>query len=485
MGNCSSKNHRRNSTEQKSIQGLLPIGDLAMQNYVIENLVFASGSTEGYSYAGAMKALEKLCLLQGIKRFAGVGTGAIAAALLALGFCSKEILTAFNEYRDNVLFDDQGDDFLKNFVKNYGCNSGAKFLDWFGRLLKSKSFSPEVSFLEFYEKTGKELCVVVTNVDKLVLEYCHPKTTPDLPIKVAVLMSLSTPGIFAPIKYGPRIEKYHYVSGSLMCNYPIHSFDGWWLSMDAKDSILNQLDTLDQYLMPDKLFDHRNGRTLGFFHISKHQETIYKEFVDRLLDAGADLQTPRTALGTKYNTASQKRLTAVEKFSRLRKACKMFLLIADELEDEGKITLDCFAWNIYTLQWISQDDWVLFFPEFGSKLDDLKSFLSSLVNRDYDLTKSSLRGFLQNKLLSLLDDFSGYFKNRVINLHTYFNMVFGVLPYSAKILAKSDYDRSVGILCGHVGGCDIDLDEADQKFLYRQGWNATVSYFRQIDKRNR
>lgn len=50
------------------------------------------------------------------------------------------------------------------------------------------------SFFQLYEKTGKELCVVVTNLNHMTEEYCHVKTTPDMPIRLAVRMSMAIPG---------------------------------------------------------------------------------------------------------------------------------------------------------------------------------------------------------------------------------------------------------------------------------------------------
>lgn len=49
-------------------------------------------------------------------------------------------------------------------------------------------------YFKLYKKTGNELCIVVTNVNHMVEEYCHVKTTPDMPIRLAVRMSMSIPG---------------------------------------------------------------------------------------------------------------------------------------------------------------------------------------------------------------------------------------------------------------------------------------------------
>lgn len=62
--------------------------------------------------------------------------------------------------------------------------------------MKKKMFS---CFLKLYEKTGKELCVVVTNLNHMTEEYCHVKTTPDMPIRLAVRMSMAIPGDYTPL----------------------------------------------------------------------------------------------------------------------------------------------------------------------------------------------------------------------------------------------------------------------------------------------
>ena len=45
-----------------------------------------------------------------------------------------------------------------------------------------------------WERFGKELCIVVTNLNQMSVEYFHPKTTPNTPIRRAVRMSVALPG---------------------------------------------------------------------------------------------------------------------------------------------------------------------------------------------------------------------------------------------------------------------------------------------------
>ena len=48
--------------------------------------------------------------------------------------------------------------------------------------------------LKLYKLRGVELCVVATNVSTMTAEYCHPKTTPDMSIALAVRCSVALPG---------------------------------------------------------------------------------------------------------------------------------------------------------------------------------------------------------------------------------------------------------------------------------------------------
>lgn len=115
---------------------------------------------------------------------------------------------------------------VNELLHKFGWNSGNKILDWLGTLLKEKYEDADITFQEvsiwyrqsewinwfpnhfwyfrsvlnfslvfqLYEKTGKELCIVVLNLNRMREEYFHPKTTPSTSIRRAVQMSISIPG---------------------------------------------------------------------------------------------------------------------------------------------------------------------------------------------------------------------------------------------------------------------------------------------------
>ena len=105
-----------------------------------------------------------------------------------------------------------------------------------------------MTFYDLYKERGVELCVVVTNLNLMKAEFCHPKTTPDMPIRIAVLMSMAVPCIFAAVPYENNYRGVTdtYVDGGLLCNYPINCYDGWYLSMKTEDSFLTRLQPLSE-----------------------------------------------------------------------------------------------------------------------------------------------------------------------------------------------------------------------------------------------
>ncbi|CAE1238676.1 unnamed protein product [Acanthosepion pharaonis] len=79
-----------------------------------------------------------------------------------------------------------------------------------GNILSNRCNEADLTFLELYERTSIELCVVVTNVNAMRAEYWHRKTTPDMSIREAVYMSLSIPvteATFFTLQYLQIIEE--------------------------------------------------------------------------------------------------------------------------------------------------------------------------------------------------------------------------------------------------------------------------------------
>ncbi len=87
-----------------------------------ENLVFEGGGVKGLSLAASVVELERLGIIDDIKRYAGSSAGAIVASGLAIGYTPHEIVkimvkTDFNKFVDDsfgVVRD------MRRLVKRYG-----------------------------------------------------------------------------------------------------------------------------------------------------------------------------------------------------------------------------------------------------------------------------------------------------------------------------------------------------------------------------
>ncbi|ESO84597.1 hypothetical protein LOTGIDRAFT_168662 [Lottia gigantea] len=136
-----------------------------------------------------------------------------------------------------------------------------------GNHIEKKVGDADITFKQLYKKKGIELCICVTNVNRMDVIFCHVKTTPHLPIRRAVVMSMSIPGYFKASKETLFGSMDVYVDGGLLCNYPIHCFDGWYLSLKPDDSFLTKftpLSNLTNLYDPAVRFGGFNEKTLGF-----------------------------------------------------------------------------------------------------------------------------------------------------------------------------------------------------------------------------
>ncbi|CAG2238060.1 unnamed protein product [Mytilus edulis] len=247
-------------------------------NYPFENIVFEGGGLKGVAFCGSIQVLEELGIYPKIKRFAGTSAGAIKAALIAVGYNSKET-----------------EDFLrKDMFKLFFVASRKRILKALGEAIASKTNgNPDLTFTELYDLYGKELCIVVTNLNHMTEEYCHVKTTPNMPIRLAVRMSMSLPGVFKATKYTINKETNTYVDGGLLCNYPIHCFDGWWLSMKPEDGYLDRLQPLEA--IPSLLerksrfaYDPKTNKTLGVTVFSDYESGVFRYALEKRLGVHLD-----------------------------------------------------------------------------------------------------------------------------------------------------------------------------------------------------
>ncbi|XP_072046203.1 uncharacterized protein YqhO-like [Amphiura filiformis] len=173
-------------------------------DYPFENLVFNGGGAKCIGQVGTLKVFEELGILQRITRFAGTSGGSITATLAALGYTANEIEHIMMKMNLERLAIGQRCgccsyiQYFCNFLNHFGLHPANLFTDWLGNTIHQKMGDSDATFVQLYNKTGKELAITATDVTRQNGAIFHVKTTPDMSIKMAVRMSVSIPGYFTP-----------------------------------------------------------------------------------------------------------------------------------------------------------------------------------------------------------------------------------------------------------------------------------------------
>jgi NTE family protein len=196
-----------------------------MYVYPFRHLVLSGGGVRGCGYARLWSVLEREKIAPRIRRIAGVSAGSIVAGLIGLGFKGSEI----EEIVKNMKFGDFADnswgivrDFYRLLTK-FGWNKGEVFLAWYGDLIRKKYGNADFTLLEAYHATGIDLTVNATCLETQTARAFNYASDPNLPVRMAVRMSISIPVFFTAVEY----QGHTYVDGGVVDNYPIWMFDAF------------------------------------------------------------------------------------------------------------------------------------------------------------------------------------------------------------------------------------------------------------------
>jgi NTE family protein len=250
------------------------------------DLVFEGGGAKGMVFVGALKEFESRG--HSYNRLLGTSAGAITAAMVAAGYTIVEMLDALGEKKNgkSVFSDfmsppapipekviDNGDissildgfnipffpDFLKktikrsllsyfgeelparhivSFVELGGWFSADLFVEWLcGKLDsgsvggKKRNFS-KMTFEEFFQATGRDLTLCVTDTTWHMMLALNHRTAPQCPVTWAVRMSMSIPLLWQEVVWQNEWGKYRdqdisghsIVDGGVLSNFPIELF---------------------------------------------------------------------------------------------------------------------------------------------------------------------------------------------------------------------------------------------------------------------
>ncbi|XP_070541986.1 uncharacterized protein [Ptychodera flava] len=462
--------------------------ELGRYEYPFENIVLEGGGAKGIAYHGTIKVLSQLGIFPKLKRFAGTSIGSIAAALLAVGYKADEVVPMVVSERDHYLMDHSCGilSIIPNIIMDYGWNPGKKMLEWLGDKIEEKTGNRDITFKEVYMKYGKELCVVVTNVNQMDAEYCHVKTTPQMPIRLAVRMSVSIPGMYEPVKYHNGTNADLYIDGGLLVNFPIHCFDGWWLSMKPEDAYmrkLTELSALRKIWDKKERFGEYNDKTLGILVYTGDDHEINEHMLNARRssyeETDGPFQRPETKIFMKKKKKNRLKEDTQLQYSETCAAMARFVKFLSEGDLDKSDTIDrkeleqIFKNN---RRFTDIDAMILFGEDYT--LDTVFDVLDK--DKDGEISMLELIQFAQERGVRLWSMFTGYDRYEVNNVGDYLTAVQETVLTNVKRLynEERDLDRTVAIYLDYIEGGDFYLEPADKLFAIKQGAKATITFLK-------
>lgn len=460
---------------------------LPLEHYMFpfENVVFEGGGTKCLAYCGAVRVLEEVGLWTKVRRLSGCSGGAVVAALLSVGFNSHQLQQFLTQDPHKLLLDHSCGylSLLPSLLRSYGWNPGQRVYNWLGSRLREVTGKSDISFSEVQRMFGKDLCIVVTNLNQMCSEYCHAKTTPDMPIRVAVRMSMSLPGVYKPVRYKKDQHDDVYVDGSLLCSYPVHCFDGWWLSMETDDAFVKRIPSQRARKVDDEdRFGTFNSHTIGFLLYSEEEQEKYQTILDNP-QKNALHDIPKTKLAKNHQeqsearqkvaTEQQEMATAVDKFLQALKAYRL-----DRTRSITRNDLQNALSKVRTLckdGALTDEDLKLL---FGEKVTPDDIFMQIDINKADQISYPELVGYLERKGLHLQSKYLAHKRQEIRSLVDYVLAVHETVQGESKLshVKNRDGERTVGINTQYVSGRDWDLEKEDQDFLVQQGIKSTCAF---------
>ncbi|XP_048777040.2 uncharacterized protein LOC125681141 [Ostrea edulis] len=454
-----------------------------VDQFPFENIVFEGGGAKGVVYPGALLALEELGLMAKIKRFAGTSVGSMTACMAALGYSSQEIRKVM-EKDFRTFFDARLGrlSLLPNLLRYFGWQPMNTLYEFVGELVEKKLGNKDATFSDLYKKTGKELCIVVTNVNNMEEEYFHPKTTPDVPIRMAVRMSASLPGLMQPVHYTTSGTDNIYVDGGLLANYPITCFDGWWLSMKKEDSFLKKMQPLEK--LPE-IMDRRNkfaqseetaDKTLGFVLYANDEMQSFKPVFE--CRRRGPVIYPDTEMGRKAAEKLKNEMKLRKEYLLVRNAVNKFLELASKYEENGDelISKEELSGILSDESFTKNDRDRLFGKDVT--VEDVMTRLDKDGNGTVKFQE--LVAFIEEMGFTMATRNLGFKRQEVTTLLTLLQTLYTTLSFNIVQIGFSSQDlpRTVGLNSHYVGTLVFDYQKEDIDFLNQESYQSTMTFLK-------
>ena len=186
----------------------------------ITHIVFSGGGLRGIMYLGILRYIYVEKLNNNIHNIAGTSMGSLFALMFSLKIPIEHIEDIIkNTIHDNDIMFTNKDKYLDLFSEN-GIIDSTNVIKHLKNYIKDRHNIDDLTFLELSKKTGINLFVNASNINKNKNIIFGIETTPNVSVFDAVSASFSIPLIFKPVK----IEEEYYVDGGMINHFIINVF---------------------------------------------------------------------------------------------------------------------------------------------------------------------------------------------------------------------------------------------------------------------
>lgn len=184
---------------------------------MLPNRIYLSGGGIcAIAHVGALIELSKHIPLKAIKEWMGVSAGSLVALCLCVGFTLDELYKVCIEFDFTNI---KEYDSVPGWLLHFGIDTGERLHKLIEACLHVKGLSSNLTFKECYDKFGKSLKIVATDLNEAKsITYC-PKLSPSYKVVDAVRASMSYPYYFQP--YICPLTNHYLADGAIISNYPL------------------------------------------------------------------------------------------------------------------------------------------------------------------------------------------------------------------------------------------------------------------------
>ena len=265
-----------------------------------------------------------------------------------------------------------------------------------------------------------------------------------------------------------------YTDGGLVCNYPLHAFDGWWLSLDREDTFLKRLQPLSD--AASAVHDHvrftpRNPATLGFTVFERAEIDATQRWA---LPEGGPPPRPRTALAGRRQERERRLHERSRMAQALARAADRLVQALAEVDTSGEGEVDREECRqLFAGGTLPPRDAELL---FGTRDPDA---IFDQLDHDQDgkIRYDEVIRFIDSSNVPLTAH-RGLALSEPSSIPSFLSAVFQtVWAHMRQVtLRPDDSDRTVPINTDYVSTADFHLDPDDRAFLLEAGRRSTRAF---------